>query len=54
MRIPLSAFGLGGMSPTIWGFNITRFDLEAKEFSTWSAAVRNAYDPASLGNLYFP
>ncbi|MCH9033604.1 MAG: hypothetical protein IID42_03770 [Planctomycetes bacterium] len=54
MRIPLSAFGLGGMWPTIWGFNITRFDLEAKEFSTWAAAVRNAYDPASLGNLYIP
>ncbi|MCH8146489.1 MAG: hypothetical protein IH987_00625, partial [Planctomycetes bacterium] len=54
MRIPLSAFGLGGLSPTTWGFNITRFDLAAKEYSTWSAASRNAYDPASLGNLYIP
>ena len=54
MRIPLSAFGVGGMSPTTWGFNITRFDLEAQEFSTWAGAVRNAYDPASLGNLYIP
>ena len=54
IRIPLSAFGVGEMTPTIWGFNITRFDVGMKEFSTWAGAVRNAYDPASLGNLYLP
>lgn len=54
MRIPLAAFGEGGARQTIWGFNVTRFDLEHQEFSTWSGASPNAYDPLSLGNLYLP
>ncbi len=38
----------------IWGFNIVRFDEANQEFSTWSGAFLNAYDPLSLGNLYLP
>lgn len=54
MRIPLAAFGDVGARQTIWGFNVTRFDLEHQEFSTWSGASPNAFDPLSLGNLYLP
>ncbi len=54
MRIPLAAFGEIGTRQTIWGFNVTRFDLEHQEFSTWSGASPNAYDPLSLGNLCLP
>lgn len=38
----------------IWGFNIVRFDKANQEFSTWSGAFLNAYEPLSLGNLYLP
>ena len=54
IRVPLSAFGVRTVEPSIWGFNITRFDLAHQEFSTWSGAARNAYDPLSLGNIYLP
>jgi hypothetical protein len=54
VRIPLSAFGQTPSRQTVWGFNITRFDLENQEYSTWSGAIRNAYDPLSLGNLVLP
>jgi hypothetical protein len=39
---------------SVWGFNVTRFDAANQEFSTWSGARGNAYDPLSLGNLYIP
>ena len=50
----LEAFGAELSVDTIWGFNVTRFDAEHEEFSTWSGAVDNAYDPLSLGNLLLP
>jgi hypothetical protein len=54
MRIPLNAFDLPPRQESLWCFNVTRFDAEHQEFSTWSATVGNAYDPLSLGNLYLP
>jgi len=54
VRIPLDAFGAVPREHTVWGFNVTRYDLVNQEFSTWSAARHNAYDPISLGNLYLP
>jgi hypothetical protein len=54
LRIPLAAFAGTATEHTIWGFNITRYDAQRREFSTWSGAVGNAYDPLSLGNLYLP
>ncbi len=54
IRIPLAAFNAPTAEHVTWGFNITRMDNEAQEFSTWSGAVGNAYDPLSLGNLHVP
>lgn len=54
VAIPLSAFGESAQDDTVWGWNITRFDAEHQEFSTWSGARGNAYDPLSLGNLLVP
>ena len=54
LRIPLSAFDPATAEQTTWGFNITRYDAGSREFSTWSGAARNAYDPLSLGNLHLP
>ncbi len=54
LRIPLASFGVGAAEHTIWGLNITRYDASRQEFSTWSGAMGNAYDPLSLGNLYVP
>ena len=54
LRIPLSAFDPVTTEPTTWGFNITRYDAGRQEFSTWSGATGNAYDPLSLGNLHLP
>ena len=54
LRIPLSAFGPAAFDNAIWGFNVTRFDAARQEFSTWSGAKGNAYDPLSLGNLALP
>lgn len=51
IRIPIDALGEGAAEAGWWGFNITRFDLEHQEFSTWSGARGNAYDPLGLGNL---
>ncbi len=53
LRIPLAAFDAVA-EHTFWGFNITRYDALRQEFSTWSGARGNAYDPLSLGNLYLP
>jgi len=54
LAIPFSAFGPVATDHTIWGFNVTRFDATHQEFSTWSGAQLNAYDPQSLGNLLLP
>jgi hypothetical protein len=54
MSIPLDAFDDASDRDALWGFNVTRFDARHQEFSTWSGAVGNAYDPLSLGNLYLP
>jgi hypothetical protein len=54
IRVPLDAFAAYATNHTVWGFNITRFDGVQEEFSTWSGAVHNAYDPLSLGNLILP
>lgn len=55
IRIPLAALNLHiPPSGTVAGFNVTRFNAARQEFSTWSGATSNAYDPLSLGNLYIP
>lgn len=54
LRVPLSSFPDAAVQRTIWGLNVTRYDASRQEFSTWSGAQRNAYDPLSLGNLYLP
>jgi len=54
VRVPLASFQAFSTKDTVWGFNITRFDAEAEEFSNWSGATGNPYDPLSLGNLYLP
>ena len=54
IRIPFSAFGSVPTQRTFWGLNFTRFDLAAQEYSNWSGAAPNPFDPLSLGNLYLP
>jgi hypothetical protein len=54
LRVPLAAFGDLPTEHTVWGFNVARFELNRRMFSTWSGAKSNAYDPLSLGNLYLP
>jgi len=54
LRIPLRDISPDGHTQTVWGFNLTRWDSSRQEFSTWSGAVGNAYDPLSLGNLFLP
>jgi hypothetical protein len=54
IRIPLGAIADEIEPAAVWGFNIARWDASAREFSTWSGATGNAYDPLSLGNLYLP
>lgn len=55
VRIPLSSFGKPGpVHGEIWGLNVTHYEAAGQEFSTWSGAVGNAYDPLSLGNLLLP
>jgi hypothetical protein len=57
----ISATNAGGndglarqMHVAVWGINITRFDVVQREFSNWSGAANNVYDPLSLGNLLLP
>ena len=54
VRIPLASMMQGPTDPSIWALNLTRLDAVHNEFSTWSGATTNAYDPLSLGNLCFP
>jgi hypothetical protein len=54
LRIPLTSFDPESAGGAVWGFNLTRYDAATQEFSTWSGAWGNAYDPLSLGNLYLP
>ncbi len=54
VRIPRAAFEADLSAGRIWGVNFARFDLNRQEYSTWSGAVRNFHDPASLGNLALP
>ncbi|MEK7756438.1 MAG: sugar-binding protein, partial [Planctomycetota bacterium] len=54
LRIPFRTIISEGYDQTVWGFNLTRWDAARQEFSTWSGAVGNAYDPLSLGNLFLP
>ncbi len=54
VRIPLDAFETRRASRAVWGFNVTRFDLPAQEFSNWAGASHNAYDPLAAGNLAWP
>jgi hypothetical protein len=54
LRIPFSAFETSNPADTVWGFNVTRYDAQHHEYSTWSGAKGTAYDPLSLGNLYLP
>jgi len=48
IRIPLRS--LGKLAPT-WGINFARFNARLGEYSSWSAARRYLYSPASLGNI---
>lgn len=55
VRIPLASFDRAGrVRGEIWGFNVTHYNAGQQEFSTWSGAEGNAYDPLSLGNLLLP
>ncbi len=58
LRIPLEAFDDAASSQRtggpIWAVNFSRFDRQHQEYSNWSGAARNFYDPASLGNLALP
>ncbi|MCH7701607.1 MAG: hypothetical protein IID37_07955 [Planctomycetes bacterium] len=53
-RIPMAAFDAHARRQRIWGINFTRFDVAHQEFSTWSGAQQNAYDPLALGNIVIP
>lgn len=53
LRIPFSAFGHGAKGRRTWGINFTRFDPTSWTYDTWSGALWNAYNPASLGNVSF-
>ncbi len=53
-RIPLASLGVPPGEPAILGFNVARFDEAEEEFSTWSGASGNAYDPITLGTLILP
>lgn len=54
VRIPRSALGARQRGPQIWGINFTRFDAGRQEYTNWSGAVGNVYDPMTLGNLTLP
>ena len=54
MAIPRDAVASDDPGSQIWGLNLTRFEDASQEYETWSGALRNAYDPASLGNLIIP
>lgn len=54
VRIPLAALGPSGSGPRSIGINFCHFDADAWTYSTWSGALWNAYNPASLGNMTFP
>lgn len=55
IRIPFAAFERPSkVSGEVWGFNLTHYNAGQQEFSTWSGALGNAYDPLSLGNLLLP
>ncbi|HUU86036.1 MAG TPA: hypothetical protein VM243_21270 [Phycisphaerae bacterium] len=54
VRVPLDAFGARLGRGTVWGLNLTRFDQRQQEFSNWSGAEQNVYDPLALGNLALP
>ena len=53
VRIPRAACGADA-SGQIWGVNFSRVDGTRQEYSSWSGATGNIYDPASLGNLALP
>jgi hypothetical protein len=54
IEVPLDAFGEPARRQRIWGLNILRFDLEHQEYSNWSGAKGNGYNPRSLGNMTLP
>jgi hypothetical protein len=54
LAIPRDAVDADVPGPQIWGMNLTRFEQATQTYATWSGALRNAYDPASLGNLMIP
>jgi len=54
LRIPWGTFPSADRRNAVWGVNVTRFDRSAQQYSTWSGAVSNAYDPISLGNVFIP
>ncbi len=54
LRIPWSSFDGAVRDNAVWGLNLTRFDRAAQQYSNWSGAAINAYDPMSLGNVFIP
>jgi hypothetical protein len=54
LAIPRKVLEAGGPGTPIRGLNVTRFRPAPQTYTTWSGALRNAYDPASLGNLMIP
>ncbi len=54
LAIPRDAIEADERGPVMRGLNFTRFEQATQTYTTWSGALRNAYDPASLGNLLIP
>jgi hypothetical protein len=54
VRVPYSAFGSSATRQRIWAVNFSRFDARGQEYSTWSGATGDFYDPAAAGNLALP
>ncbi len=54
LELPLAAFPDMVRQNRVWGVNFTRFDSSCQEYSSWSGAVGNVYDPISLGNMTVP
>ena len=54
LSLPLSSLGAGVEKTRVWGINVTRFDAQHAEYSSWSGARQNCYSPELLGNLIVP
>lgn len=51
LSLPLASLGPTASKTRVWGANVTHFDAQHMEYSSWSGARQTCYSPASLGNL---